>query len=382
MKSWLLAVVALCAMATTGCIKPYDVPEFVEIQHHETGYLIPLEGASKDGQKKFDSIEALDQNRVAIKRIQIPHRWVATGRLPSSGEYIDTVRLVVVNRSPVTREWTADTTSGTDKANQAIWLESRDSIGFSLGFNCTAFIDEPDATTFLYWYPTTTTDKEVVNIDKSTTGLAHTMDKEIRARVQMLANQVAAKYDLDDLRARKAEILNAVRNGIPEEKDANGNIVQEKLEGVISHFERRGITITNLGQFGGFEYSNAEIQKAINATFVAQQEKVVAEAAFEAQAKKNERVELEAEAMANKSRTLAKGEADAVAIAAEAEAKAIASVAQAAKEAGEVQLFLELKRLEVQDHQINKWDGQFPKTVLGQESNILFSLPPDAEVSK
>ena len=141
-------VLLLC----TGCgfIRPYDIPEFAEIQHHETGYVIPLEGANKDTQVKFDSQEALDVNRVAMKRIQIPHRWVRTGRfLPALGHYIDTVRLVVVNRSPETREWTADKTSGTDGKDQAIWLESRDSISFSLGFNCTALIDEPDTTKFL-----------------------------------------------------------------------------------------------------------------------------------------------------------------------------------------------------------------------------------------
>lgn len=374
----LLACVLLAA-GSTGCIKPYDVPEFAEVQHHESAYLIPLEGATKSGQAKFESADALEQNKVAIKRVQIPHRWVQTGRLPNSGHYIDTVRLVVVDRTPVTREWTADEDSGSSNTDQAIWLESKDSIGFSLGFNCTAFIDEPDSSAFLYWYPTTNPDKSVQDVDKSVAGLAHVMDKEIRARVTMLANTIASKYDLDDLRARKAEILDAVRNGIPEEVDAEGEVTQERLEGAIEHFAKRGITITNLGQFGGFEYEEPEIQEAINETFVAQQEKVKTEAAFEAQQRKNDRIELEAEATANKARTIAKGEADAIKIAAEAEANAIRAVAEATKAAGQDPVFVQIKQLEVESQRIGKWDGKYPTSLMtlggGENPNLLLNVP-------
>ena len=379
----LLLAAMLLAVGSTGCIKPYDVPEFAEIQHHETGYLIPLEGATKKGQAKFESADALEENKVAIKRVQIPHRWVQTGRWSTTGHYIDTVRLVVVDRTPVTREWTADEDSGTSQTDQAIWLESRDSIGFSLGFNCTAFIDEPDTSTFLYWYPTTAPDQTNVDVDKSVAGLAHVMDNEIRARVTMLANYVSGKYDLDDLRARKQEILDVVRNGVPEIKDEDGNVIQERLQGTIEHFADRGVTISNLGHFGGFEYEETKIQDAINDTFVAQQEKVKTEAAFEAQGKKNETIELAAEAEANKARTIAKGTADAVKTAADAEAAAIRSVAQATKEAGKDPLFLQLKELEVESQRIKKWDGKYPTTLMtlgggdGQDSpNLLLNIGP------
>lgn len=378
MKRFVLLCAAMLVVSSVGCAA-YDVPEFAEIKHHETGYLIPLEGETKEGQKKFDSIEALDKNRVAIKRVQIPHRWVSTGRMWWSGIYMDTVRLVVVNRSPVTREWTADKDSGTSATDQAIWLESKDSIGFSLGFNCTAFIDEPNATQFLYMYPTTKADKSSEDVDKSVTGLAHTMDQEIRARVQMLANQVAAQYDLDDLRARKQEILNVVRNGVSQVKNKDGIVTQERLQGTIQHFAARGITITNLGQFGGFEYEEAEIQGAINDTFIAQQEKVKTAAAFEAQGKVNERIELEAQAVANKLRTIAKGKADAVTTAANAEASAISAVARATKEAGKDPLFIQIKQLEVESQRISKWDGKYPTSLMtmggNSNPNLLLNVP-------
>lgn len=366
MKS-ILSLSILCGLlAMSGCIRPYDAPEFVEIQHHETGYLIPLEGSNKSNQAQFDSESFLDESKVAIKRIQIPHRWIQTGRLPNQGKFIDTVRLVIVDRSPVTREWTADTDHGTATKDQAIWLESRDSIGFSLGFNATAFVDEPDSSKFLYWYPTTTQDPSEATVDKSIASLTVVMDSEIRARVQQVASEVAAKYDLDELRAKKPEIIERVR------------------EDVIPFFKERGITLTTLGMFGGFAYEQPEIQKAIDETFIAQQEKVRTEAAFEAQGKINEKIELAAEAEANQLRELAKGEADAKLIAAEAESDAIRKVAEATKAAGGDPVFLRLKQLEVEIQRLQKWDGRYPSTLmtLGNEEqspDLLLSIP--AEVS-
>jgi regulator of protease activity HflC (stomatin/prohibitin superfamily) len=230
-------------------------------------------------------------------------------------------------------------------------------------------------------YPTTVpqSQEENASVDKSSAGLAHVMNKEIRNRVQMLANIVAAKYELDDLRAHKAEILLAVRNGLPEIRDENGLLQQEQIDGVVKHFEDRGITITVLGMFGGFMYKDAAIQEAINETFVAQQEKVRTEAAFEAQAKKNDRVELEAKATANKQREIAQGEADSVRIQAEAKAAAIKLVAEAASQAGKDPLFLELKKLEVESGRVEKWDGKYPNYLMnlgsGGAPNLLLEVP-------
>lgn len=341
-------------------MRPYDAPEFAEIAHHETAYIIPLEGENKENQAQFDSEEFLENNKVAIKRVQIPHRWVKTGRfLPKSGRYIDTVRLVIVDRSPVTREWTADPRTGTESRDQAVWLESRDSIGFSLGFNCTAFVDEPDTSKFLYMYPTTRQVEATVGFDKSVAGLAKVMDTEIRARVQQVASEVAAKYDLDDLRGKKQEIIDAVRTD------------------VMPFFKERGITITTLGMFGGFSYEQPNIQTAIDETFIAQQEKVRTEAAFEAQQKINDKIELAANAAAEQERRIAQGKADARLTLANAEAESIRKVASATKDAGKDPLFLQLKQLEVETQRILKWNGQYPSTLMstGDQPSLLLNVP-------
>jgi hypothetical protein len=280
--------------------------------------------------------------------VQITHRWSQEGRFPNSGQWIPLVRLIKVNRSPVTREWTADAASGTAAKNQAIWIESSDSVGFSMGFTCTAFIPEEEAAKFLYWYPNGS--------------LAHVMDTEVRARMQQIAAEVAARYRLDVLREKKQEISDAVR------KD------------VIEFFVQRGVVVTTVGMFGGMTYENVEIQKAIDSTVIAQQLKVVNEAKFEAQQRDNDRVELEANAIAERARRIAAGEADAKKIAALAEAQSIREVNRALAEARENPLLYQLRALEVERARIDHWNGQYPTYFVGTgggaSPNLLLQMPP------
>lgn len=342
---------ALAALPWLSGCKPYDRPEFVEIDTSETGFLIPLEGDTGQ-QSKFQSEEYLRQRKVATKRVQITHRWSQQGRLPMDGRWIPTVRLVKVNRSPLTREWTptdhrnAEGQRRPDHHDQAIWIESADSVGFSMGFTCTSFIAEEDSSKFLYWYPSGT--------------LSDVMDREVRGRIQQVAAEVAARYPLDQLRLKKQEISDAVKKDL------------------TNFFLGRGITVTTVGMFGGMTYENPAIQKSIDDTFIAQQLKVVSAVKLEAQLKDNERVQLEAEGLAVKARQEAKGLADARTLAAQAEAGAIREINKAAQEAQSNPLLLQLKTLEVEKARVERWDGRYPQWWMGgggAAPNLLVQAP-------
>lgn len=101
----------------TGC-KPYDKPEFITIEASQTAFLIPLTGDTTD-QASFESEEMLEQAKVATKEIQIPHRWVQTGRMASTGEWRASAKLIVVERKPVSRSWESGDTAATSQ--NAIW---------------------------------------------------------------------------------------------------------------------------------------------------------------------------------------------------------------------------------------------------------------------
>lgn len=228
-----------------GChTMPYDKPEFITISPSQTAFVFPLEGKTSD-QRRFRSEDYLRQNMVASKRVEIPHRWVQQGYdalfRKGEGQYVPTVQAVVVERKPITREWTSDEQTGTSERNQGIEAESKESIGFRASMNCTAQIDEDDAPRYLYRY----NDKTLNDV----------MDTEIRARIQGKFVEQCAHYDLSTLLVNKDKIMKSVRDD------------------VLPYFKERGITITVLDMQGQLGYVDPEIQKAINLKFTSAQER-------------------------------------------------------------------------------------------------------------
>lgn len=303
------ALVALTA-TMTSCIKPYDTPEFVTIEASQTAFLIPLIGDTTE-QASFQSEELLAQAMVATKEVQIPHRWVQTGRWDWVGEYRPTMKLIVVDRTPETREWSSTKGVGTSSADQAIYAESSESIGFSVGVNCSAQIySEQDAVKFLYSYNNKT--------------LSEIMDNEIRARVESKFNEESGRIPINNILLDKTAIMDAVRDD------------------VIPYFAEKGITITVLGYKDGIEYDDAAIQDAINDKFASEQLLITQE--------NNNKVII----------SKAEAEAQAKLIAAEAEAEANKKISES--------LTTEL----LEQMKYEKWDGTLPRvTGSGNESLII-----------
>ncbi len=339
------AAVGVALLVTVGLVfvKPYDVPEFVEIDSSESAFLIPLEG-NAENQAAFHSVKYLEEKKVAAKRVQITHRWSPTGFAPQSGHWIPTVRLIKVDRRPVTREWTKSPKSGSTPRDEAVAAESRDSVGFSLGVGCTANVPEEMAAIYLYSYPS-----------KS---LSEMMDSEVRARIHQVVAEEAGKYDLFDLPAKKNDIMKAVR------------------EDVVPFFKKKGIEITTLAMLGGLTFDNPEIQRAIDDAAKAAQLKVAAEAKRAAQEVENKTLLLAAEGKAAAAKrdaqskvevelARAEGEAKLKLLTAQAEADAMRKVADAkayeAQKANEQpETYLRLRQLEAETQRWKQWDGRYP----------------------
>jgi hypothetical protein len=346
--SWLVLVaVCLAILPLSGCIKPYQQEMSKIVMPHETAFYVPLEG-DVDQQKKMDSVAAFEEGKVASKRIIIPTRWNKTGRLPNSGEWIQTARLVVTDRSVVTRHWTSEASSGTNPSNQSIPMESRDSIPFNAPFACSAYVPENMAATFLYWYP-------------GKSSLASVMDNEVRNKIQECGTEFAGQYALNELRSKKKE-MNEHARAI-----------------VIPFFKERGIVITVLGLAGGYEYRNPEIQTAIDNIFIAQQEKNIESAKLKAMEKREARMTGDGQAEAARARTVAQGNANATKTLGEAkgESEALVGSAQAdaikqiltALEQATSPVFVDYLWLQVEEDKVDKWDGNVPLLMSGQ-SNV------------
>jgi len=364
-----LMLLAVIAVGTSGCRRAYEKAEYVEAKANETVFVVKLDG--KEASVKFDSAEALEKLQVAAKRIPIPHVFQQEGRWGHTGHWKPGVAIYVVDRSPVTREWLAETSKGTSSKDEGIWAESKDSVGFSTGVTISSMIEGDDSALFLHRYPTGTSGKAktiedgMLRVTKNITALAPVMDNEVHSKVQSVFSDFAAKFDMSDLRDQKVQIVEKLR------------------EEIIPFFKGRGITITNIGLTGGFTYENKKIQEAIDGVFVAQREKEVNKAKLDAQSDANKRIELEALAKAEAKRTLARADADAILMSKEAEASGQRKLLEVAKEAGTNPAFIELRRLDVEMLKAQNWNGVMPTMLIGSGSgNMPTMLMPLPEVKK
>jgi regulator of protease activity HflC (stomatin/prohibitin superfamily) len=338
---------ALLVLSTTaGCWRPFEPVQLETINPNEEAFLLPLLGDVK-AQTSTNNEEYLRSNLVYTKQVKIPQQWVQKGfeTLGPNGSWKPAAILVKVDKSPVTREWTADPNSGTSNKNEAIWVMTSDQVEFSTGWTCTARIaSRDDAVKFLHNYPNGS--------------LQNVMDTELRAKLQAAFGLEVTDLPMDILR-----------------KEATPHIVSV-IDDVTEFFKERGITITNLGITGGFVYKDKTIMDTMVKVFNAEQEKAIASAAFQAQDMKNKTVESEAQGRAKALLTSKQAEADGIKAVADAKAYEI----EKAKE--DTEIYLALKRLEIEKEKLTKWDGRFPTYFMGtggsgNSPDLLLQVPAD-----
>lgn len=214
-----------------GC-GAYKEEIFEEIRPDETAYLIKLEGDSGNGQVKFQSVDFLEQHRVATKRITIPQRKQETGRMWYDYKWIPTARVVKISRAPVTREWTDDPNTGTSSKSEKLRVESRDSVGFAVGATIMARVSEEDTSKFTYYFG----GKQLNEI----------IDTNIRGFTQKFLSEQFGGLNLEACKIEK------------------GNVFRQAQEEMMKKFEPMGITIEYFGSSEGLTFENPEIQTAID----------------------------------------------------------------------------------------------------------------------
>ena len=313
-----LVIITLMVMliGSIGCAPP-KIEKLVEIQPNQTAFIVPLE-AGKDDQARFFSEGYLNDNKIAAKRISLPQRKIKTGRWWWNRMWIPTAKVIVVDRSPITRELTEKKKTGTSSTDQAIYVESKDSIGFGIGVTITAMIEEKDAAKFLNKY--------------SGANLAYIMDNNIRGSIAANLSRGFADYDLDIGRANKNLIFEDTYKVVKEE------------------YAIMGITITNMGLSEGLLYTDVEIQTAINETF---------------RSKMLETVET--------NRNLAQEKINSRNLSIAITAKDSALEFKKAAEAQRAMIELEVIKMEAQARltMAEKWSGNYPEKILPQNSTIL-----------
>lgn len=200
------------------------------------------------------------------------------------------------------------------KKNEAIEVESLDSIGFLVGCAITASVQEEDTPLFLYKYA-----------GKS---LEDIIDSNIRNYVESEFTEQFGKLDLEECKQEKTRIA------------------QETSEEMVEHFKNYGITIDNFGLASGLNFLDQEIQQAINDAYKAEMD--IKKASMEIQAQENRNEIIISKAVAERK-------------AVEEFEKTID--AQSAK-----------IRLEIEKILAEKWNGLVPTNVVPGDSKFLFGF--------
>lgn len=226
--------------------------DIYKIKPNESGFLIPLTGDTTT-QSSTRTLDFYQENQVFVKEVMIDKRWVETGT--GRGEWRPAAELIIINRTPVTRHWTQEANTGTSTSNQGFPVETRESIGVTVGVVCSASIEESKAPAFLYFW--------------GTASLETVMDNQVRLYIQQVLFEEFGKRTLDEARNQKADIFNLT------------------FQKTRDYFADKGITIMSLGGAEGLIYNNPQVQDAIDRAFVAEQEIQAAEARATQQAIEN-----------------------------------------------------------------------------------------------
>lgn len=276
----LLLLLVLIMPMVAACAKTKSI---VEIEAHQTAFLIPMSASAE--QTKFDSVDYLEAQKVPASRFEINREWVSEGNMPWQGDFRDSVRLIIIDRQPVTRNWMVNPDVGQGSVDEAFYVSSKDSIEFNVGVVSTARIDPENAATYLFYY--------------STRPLSTVMDENIRGYIQSELSREVAKLTYKEAEEQKDELFVTLK------------------ETTTQYFKKFGVTIESLGSIGGFDPVSDEIQAALNSEF--NRESQLEEVKVQATAAAVENEEMLSRANAQATATVIAGQAGAEALAAKAE---------------------------------------------------------------
>ena len=253
-----LAVVATVAIAPNDAYAYYDKTdraEWIEIGANQSAFMIAMTGANKTNQAKFGSVAYLEENKVAAKRVQIPHvKADNTGMM--TDYYVSSHRVFILDRTPYTRDWSNAVDKGTSSKKEGFRFESADSFPIETAITASALVTEEDAAKFFYWFGSAnqqlngSPDSVFASVAHGRS-LAEVMDTVVRSRIQVLLAREFGKRKLIDGMQSKATIMDIVEATVKKE------------------FAAQGVTITSIGFSSDLTYDD-KIQTALDSAFIAQ----------------------------------------------------------------------------------------------------------------
>jgi hypothetical protein len=258
----------LCVLLSTPQAQAYydktDYTEAYTILPNESAFWIPDAGANKDNQAQFDSEAYLQANKIAVKRFIVPHT-----KLQGSGGFFDFYvpagRLIIVDRTPFSREWVESHDRGTSTRNESFPCQSKEGLNIAVGVSIGASVLEANAAKYLYRFGVLppagdrTDPKVIFNSVFFSRRLADVMDDVGRKKVQTLVCNEIAGRSFDKANEEANQIMGAVGKA------------------ATDYFASVGITLDFIGWADTFTF-DAAVQDAVNRRYIASQDQAIAAA--------------------------------------------------------------------------------------------------------
>ena len=261
-KSMMVPLVAMMFVTTMfsdskAYVDTVDKTEAYTILPNESAFWVPDIGANKDSQAKFDSLQYLEEKKIAAKRFVVPHQKLGnSGGFLGWDYYIPTGRLFIVDRTPFSREWTKDHHRGTSHADESFPCQTKEGLNITAEVSIGASVKEENASLFLYNFgvvsPPGNRNDPVVIFQSVYYGrsLSNVMDDVGRKKVQTLVCNEIGIRTFDQSNNEMIPIMTNV------EKAAT------------TYFAGVGITLNFIGWGGTFTF-DGEVQQAVNRRYVA-----------------------------------------------------------------------------------------------------------------
>jgi hypothetical protein len=243
----------------------YDKTDYTEaytILPNESAFWIPDAGANKDSQAQMESEAFLNANKVALKRFIVPHV-----KLSGSGSfydfYVPAGRLIIVDRTPYSREWVDAADRGTSHRREGFPCQSKEGLNIAVGVSIGTSVVEANAAKYLYRFGVVApqgdrSDARIIfNSVYYSRKLADVMDDVGRKKVQTLV--------CDEITARSFDQAN----------DEAVKIMADVKQKAAAYFADVGITLDFVGWADTFTF-DAAVQEAVNRRYIASQDQAIA----------------------------------------------------------------------------------------------------------
>lgn len=238
---FILVIFLVAILTSCGLIKPYDKPEYVQIDTNETAFVIDLfaDEDSENAQAMLTSEAYYKKHLLNEKLVQIPHKWVKTGRMCGTGKYIPKLKVVAVSNSPITGTW-----------DNEIKVETKGSQGFTVPMKYAIRVTPEDSGRFLSKFPA---NENAYENDGKTKIRSKMLSSPEKVANNQFKNVVAAelskefhKYEYKDVLPNRDEIVAAA------------------IERIKVWSDEFGITIDNLAVWNGMIPDDPTLQNSMD----------------------------------------------------------------------------------------------------------------------